>query len=138
ERLDRRVDLDLDVGDVRDRVDGQAAEVVDAERADGDRGDDDEPPVADRELQQLRQESEHGGAPQCSWPASDFPSSALRMKLFLPAYRSPGARPFRTSTTRPAASPGRLPLRPSVTGRASNESPPWTKTTGFPSTVWIA
>ena len=27
---------------------------------------------------------QHGG-PQCSWPASDLPSSALRVKLFLPA-----------------------------------------------------
>ena len=80
------VDLNLDVGDVRDGINWEALKIKYAERGQAKGGEQHEPTVADGELEKF---FEHGGwardglaSYQWSWDAPDLPMSALMRKLF--------------------------------------------------------
>ena len=73
-----RVDLDLDVRDVRHRVDGQALVIPEADGGDAEHQDHDQPGMADRVLEDAF--DDHASVPgvdQWSCSAPDFSISAL-------------------------------------------------------------
>ena len=59
-----RVDLHLDVGDVRHGVDRETLVIVNAQRGDGRRGDEDEPALANGKIDECSSISQRGSGPQ--------------------------------------------------------------------------
>lgn len=119
ERRRGRVDLNLVVGDVRDRIDRQPGEGVptDGRRDEGEEND--QPAVMNRQLKNPR---DHLPTSQCAWDASALPSSALSVNVLMTAISSPASRPKTISLERAS-------LRPITTSRFSNPLGTRTKTT---------
>ena len=99
----RRVDLDLDVGDIRDCIDGQLLVTVDPDCSHAEHGQHDKPAVLDGEANNA---IKHGAAScQSSCSALPLPCSAFNTKLPVVAYKAPGSSPETISTNLPSLAP---------------------------------